>query len=158
MTFFLGRNRCFRAQTASLTKDLESILKIIILSALVLVTHAANAETVQVKYGNAVSLNSFSCTDVKENSDVSRVCYDRAERYMLVQLKATYYHYCEVDPATAQSFQGAASKRQFFEGRVKGNGADGPFDCRTHLVPKKYRGCCNRQEALRRSASGLVDN
>lgn len=115
-------------------------MKSIILSALVLFSHVAHAETVQVKYSGSVSLDSFVCTNVEENSDVSRICYDRVERYMLVRLKATYYHYCEMDSATAQALQAANSKRQFFETRVKGNGAAGPFDCRIHPIPKKYRG------------------
>lgn len=51
----------------------------------------------------------------------------------------TYYHYCEIDAATVQGLERANSKRQFFETRIRGSGADGPFDCRTHPIPKKYR-------------------
>lgn len=97
------------------------------------------AETVQVKYHGVVSLDSFACTEVDESSDVSRICYDRSERYMVVRLKTTYYHYCEIDPATIQGLLQASSKRQFFQARVRGSGSDGPFDCRTHAIPKKYR-------------------
>lgn len=114
-------------------------MRSIIFLALVLLGHVASAETVQVKYHGAVSLDAFACADVKDGSDVSRICYDKAERYMVIQLKTTYYHYCEIDAATVQSLQGASSKRQFFEARIRGSGADGPFDCRTHPVPKKYR-------------------
>lgn len=114
-------------------------MKAVVLAALVLVCQAAAAETVQVKYLGAVSLDSFSCAEVRENSDVSRICYDRAERYMVIRLKTTYYHYCEIDAATVQGLHGATSKRQFFEARILGSGADGPFDCRTHPIPKKYR-------------------
>ncbi|RYH59294.1 MAG: KTSC domain-containing protein, partial [Alcaligenaceae bacterium] len=81
----------------------------------------------------------FNCADVNEGSDVSRVCYDKAARYMVIRLKTTYYHYCEIDAATVRSFQTASSKRQFFETRIRGTGADGPFDCRTHPIPMKYR-------------------
>ena len=58
---------------------------------------------------------------------------------MVIRLKATYYHYCDIDAATVHGLQAARSKRQFFESRIRGSGADGPFDCRTHPVPKKYR-------------------
>lgn len=116
------------------------MLKFFILSALVLMGQIARAETVQVKYHGAVSLDSFVCAEVNENSDVSRICYDRAERYMLIRLKTTYYHYCEIDPATVQGLQSSNPKRQFFETRIRGSGSDGPFDCRTHPVPRKYRG------------------
>lgn len=115
-------------------------MRFFILSAIVSICNIANAETVQVKYNGAVSLNSFVCAEGKENSDVSRICFDRAERYMLIRLKTTYYQYCEIDSATVQGLQGSNSKRQFFETRIPGTGADGPFDCRTHPGPKKYRG------------------
>ena len=115
-------------------------MRFFILSALVYICNIASAETVKVKYNGAVSLDSFVCAEVKENSDVSRICYDQAEGYMLIQLKTTYYQYCGIDSATVQDLQGAKSKRQFFETRIRGTGADGPFDCRTHSVPKKYRG------------------
>lgn len=114
-------------------------MKFVILAALFLMCQSATAETVQVKYHGVVSLDSFACVDVKESSDVSRICYDRAEQYMVIRLKATYYHYCEIDSATVQGLQGASSKRQFFETRIRGSGSDGPFDCRTHPIPKKYR-------------------
>jgi hypothetical protein len=118
---------------------LEVTLRFIILSALVLVCQVAKAETVQVKYHGTVALDAFACADIKESSDVSRVCYDSAERYMVIRLKTTYYHYCEIDAATVQGLQRASSKRQFFETRIRGSGSDGPFDCRTHPIPKKYR-------------------
>ena len=114
-------------------------MKLVTLLVLVLVSGIALAETVQVKYHGTVSLDSFACADVRESSDVSRICYDAVERYMLVRLKATYYHYCEIDAATVRGLQAASSKRQYFEARIRGSGTDGPFDCRTHPVPKKYR-------------------
>ena len=117
----------------------RSVLRFIVLSAIVFLCQAAAAETVQVKYHGAVPLDAFVCSDVRESSDVSRICYDQSERYMVIQLKATYYHYCEVDAATVQGLLQANSKRQFFQTRIRGSGSDGPFDCRTHPIPKKYR-------------------
>ncbi|MGM9489607.1 KTSC domain-containing protein [Ideonella sp. YS5] len=99
----------------------------------------AMAETVEVKYHGPVSLEAFACADVREGSDVSRICYDAADRYMLIRLRSTYYHYCEIDAATVRALQTADSKRQYFEAHVRGSGSDGPFDCRTHPVPKRYR-------------------
>lgn len=115
------------------------MLRALFFSALAMMCQATMAETVQVKYHGAVSLDSFTCTDVRENSDVARICYDSAERYMVIRLKATYYHYCAVDTATVQGLQTASSKRAFFESRIRGSGADGPFDCRTKPIPRKYR-------------------
>ncbi len=99
----------------------------------------AAAETVQVKYHRAVTLDSFACSAVQDNSDISRICYDKTEQYMLIRFKTNYYHYCQIDSATVHGLQAARSKRQFFETHIRGNGTDGPFDCRTHPVPKKYR-------------------
>lgn len=118
---------------------MEADLRLIIFSVLALMCQAAKAETVQVKYHGPVPLAAFSCTDVRENSDVSRICYDRAERYMVIRLKKTYYHYCDIDAATVADLLRASSKRQFFQARIRGSGADGPFDCRTHPVPDKYQ-------------------
>lgn len=106
---------------------------------MLLAWQVANAETVQVKYHEAVSLDSFECTPAREHSDVSRICYDEAQRYMVIQLKKTYYHYCEIDSSTVDGLRTAVSKRLFFEARIRGNGTDGPFDCRTHPIPAKYQ-------------------
>lgn len=117
----------------------EATLRFIILSALALACRFASAETVQVKYHGAVSLDAFACTDVRDDSDVSRICYDQSERYMVIRLNTTYYHYCDIDAATVHDLQTTSSKRQFFQANIRGNGKDGPFDCRTHPVPEKYR-------------------
>ena len=114
-------------------------MKFVVLLLLASVCPIAAAETVQVKYHGPVPLDSFTCADVKENSDVARICYDTAERYMIIRLKTTYYHYCEIDARTVKGLQAAESKRQYFEARIRGSGSDGPFDCRTHPIPKKYR-------------------
>ena len=131
--------RSRHSTNSSRKTKLKATLRFIILSVLALICHVATAETVPVKYHGVVSLDAFACADVREGSDVSRICYDKAERYMVIQLKTTYYHYCEIDAATVQGLQSAGSKRQFFETRIRGSGADGPFDCRTHPIPKKYR-------------------
>ncbi|MES2244207.1 MAG: KTSC domain-containing protein [Pseudomonadota bacterium] len=118
---------------------MELTLSFISFFVLILMSQIATAETVPVKYHGTVSLDAFTCSDVKESSDISRICYDKAERYMIIQLKTTYYHYCDIDATTVQGLQKAALKRQFFETRIRGSGTDGPFDCRTHPVPKKYQ-------------------
>lgn len=113
-------------------------MRIFVLFLLAALCGVAHAETVHVKYHGAVSLDSFVCSDVLDSSDISRICYDKAERYMLIKLKTTYYHYCSIDSGTVQGLKSASSKRQFFMTRIRGNGSDGPFDCRTHPIPKKY--------------------
>lgn len=115
------------------------ITSFLAMAPLLLACGPALAETVLVKYHGPVSLDAFVCAGVNEGSDVTRICYDSAERYMVIRLRSTYYHYCEIDSGTVQGLRSADSKRQYFEARIKGSGKDGPFDCRTHPVPKKYR-------------------
>lgn len=104
-----------------------------------LLSQMSHAETVPVKYHHSVSLDAFECTNVSDTSDVTRICYDAPEQYMLIQLKNTYYQYCEIDATTVAGLKNARSKRQYFDSRIRGSGLDGPFDCRIHVIPRKYR-------------------
>lgn len=93
------------------------------------------AETVDVKYRGPVDLKPFTCTDTK-SSFVNRVCYDKANTYMLILLNKTWYHYCEIDVGTVSSLIKSDSVGRYYNANIKGTGKDGPFDCRTHRVPK----------------------
>ena len=90
----------------------------------------ANAETVSVKYRGPVDLAPFACEAVTRSSFIERVCYDAKNSYMLINLRGTWYHYCEIDPGTVSSLLAADSMGQFYNASIKGN-----FDCRTHRVP-----------------------
>lgn len=100
-----------------------------------LFTTDGRSETVEVKYRGPVDLKPFTCTDVSRSSFIQRVCYDKAQSYMLIDLRGTYYHYCELPAATFDAFVTAGSMGQFYNQNIKGTGSDGPFDCRTHRVP-----------------------
>lgn len=93
------------------------------------------AESVLVKYRGPVSLDTFECTAIGRSSLVQRVCYDAAEHYMVILLKGTYFHYCEIGQATVDALLGAESMGKYFNTNIKGSGLDGTFDCRTHRVP-----------------------
>lgn len=95
---------------------------------------ASSAETVDVMYRGSVDLKPFVCTDTK-SSFVNRVCYDKANAYVLILLKQTWYHYCEIGDGMVKSLLDADSKGRFYNANIKGSGKDGPFDCRTHKVP-----------------------
>ncbi|MFT4115932.1 KTSC domain-containing protein [Bradyrhizobium sp.] len=92
-------------------------------------------ETVDVKYRGPVDLKTFACNDISRSSFITRICYDRAKQYMIIRLNTTYYHYCELPPATFNAFLDAPSMGSFYNQHLKGTGRDGPFDCRTHPVP-----------------------
>jgi KTSC domain len=59
----------------------------------------------------------------------------KSQSYMIINLRGTYYHYCELPPATFDGLMGAPSMGQYYNANIKGNGSDGPYDCRTHRVP-----------------------
>jgi KTSC domain-containing protein len=95
-----------------------------------------HSETVDVKYRGPVELKTFECSDTNRSSFIQRVCYDKAQSYMIIGLRGTYYHYCELPTPTYHALMDAPSMGQFYNQNIKGSGSDGPFDCRTHKVPQ----------------------
>jgi KTSC domain-containing protein len=116
-------------------RGLTTIRSVLAISLSIMLTGSAFAETVFVKYRGAVPLDSFDCTDTSRSSFVKRVCYDAAKSYMIISLKGTYYHYCEIDAQTIDDLLAAPSIGRFYLAHIKGTGTDGPFDCRTHRAP-----------------------
>jgi hypothetical protein len=110
------------------------MVRTIVVALVVLISTPVSSETVDVKYRGVVDLKPFTCTDTPRNSFIQRVCYDKGQSYMLISLRGTYYHYCELPAATFDAFMTAPSMGQFYNQNIKVTGADGPFDCRTHRV------------------------
>lgn len=102
-------------------------------STLLLVFGQATAETVDVKYQGPVDLAPFTCQTVTHSTLVQRVCYDSREQYMIINLRGTYYHYCEIDAGTVAQLLTAQSMGRFYNAAIKGR-----FDCRTRRIPQ-YR-------------------
>ncbi len=111
------------------------IIMTVMLVALSLLPKAATAEMVNVKYQGPVDLTPFDCEFVSRSSLIKRVCYDAANQYMIIKLRRTYYHYCEIDVGTVAALRAAESMGRYYSANIKGSGQDGPFDCRTHRVP-----------------------
>src|ERR1700720_2972787 len=89
-----------------------------------------HAETVDVKYRGLVDLRWLNCTEISRSSFIKRVCYDRSNEYMLINLNGTYYHYCQIDGITVDSMLNADSMGRYFNAQIKGQ-----FDCRVNRVP-----------------------
>ena len=107
--------------------------------AAVLVAYALGplrAETVEVKYRGPIELDSFDCTGELDSSLVKRVCYNAEHEYMLIRLKGTWYHYCEIDAATVHALLNAPSLGRFYNQSVKDSGTGGLFSCRDKQVPQ----------------------
>jgi hypothetical protein len=89
----------------------------------------ADAETVNVEGRGAVDLKPFVCQDITRSSLVNRVCYDAANRTMIVQLTSVYSQYCKVPEAVRDSFLNAPSMGQYYNAHVRGLGAKAPYQC-----------------------------
>jgi hypothetical protein len=111
-------------------------MRVLALVASIMSATIAEAETIDVKYYGTLDLKPFACTDVTRSSFINRACYDTAKRFMVVQLRGTYYPYCEMPATIYDAFLNASSMGQYYNANIKGSGKDGPFDCRTHLSPK----------------------
>lgn len=103
-----------------------------------LVSAEAQAAELCPKYGECVPAASFQCEEVDRSSFITRVCYDAAERYMIMRLEQTDYHYCEVDAGTHGQLMSAPSMGRFYNANIKSSGSGRRFDCRDN-PPPDYR-------------------
>lgn len=113
----------------------QTIKLVVVCAGSIVVSCAASAETVDVKYRGLVDLKPFVCTDTPKSSFIRTICYDKANAYMLIKLNATWYHYCEIDAGTVAALLSTESAGRYYNTKIKGSGMNGPFDCRTHRVP-----------------------
>jgi hypothetical protein len=90
----------------------------------------AFAETVFVKYRGELDLSPFICESINRSSLVRRICYDAENRYMLISLNGTYYHYCNIGSETVGGLLSADSMGRFYNATIRSR-----FDCRIHLPP-----------------------
>ena len=114
----------------SLGPNVLSAYKRTLVMALLCIAAQVNAETVNVKYRGVVALEPFACETITHSSLVKRICYDRREQYMIINLQGTYYHYCEIDAGKVSALHNASSMGRYFNENIKGR-----FDCRTRRVP-----------------------
>jgi KTSC domain-containing protein len=70
-------------------------------------------ETVYVRGRGAIDLAPFACTDTPRSTVVQRICYDEAQRRLLVAAGGTYFEYCQLPAATFEAFAVAPSMGQF---------------------------------------------
>jgi KTSC domain len=86
---------------------------------LVLLAPAALADEVDVRQRGRLSLDEFNCARM-ESSFIRRVCYDKANRYLLIQLGSTWREYCNVPEETASTLIEAESAARFFNAHIRG--------------------------------------
>jgi hypothetical protein len=76
-------------------------------------------QSVDVKYFGRADLASYACTDVTRSSLVKRVCFDRIEGRMLIDLSGTYYAYCSIPESTVSALLASGSMGQFYNLQIK---------------------------------------
>lgn len=86
-----------------------------------LLTHAASAETVAVRYAGNVDLSGYDCEPTKPSSFVNRICYDEGEGHLVVLLRDAYYQYCDMPAEVVDQWREAESLGRFYNQNVKGS-------------------------------------
>jgi KTSC domain len=81
-------------------------------------TSAPITETVEVRGLGEIDLALFGCTDTPRSTVVQRVCYDGAQRHLLVSVAGVYSEYCGIPVATFDTFLTAPSMGQFYRQRI----------------------------------------
>ena len=109
-------------------------IRLLIAALIVTASTGARAEEACVKYHRCIPLDRFACTDTV-SSFVHRICYAEPKRYLVIKLKGTYYHYCEVPPEVVTAFLAAPSKGRYYNQNIKSSAVNRAYDCRDHLVP-----------------------
>ena len=105
--------------------------RIAFILALLFTSPLEEAEVADVRDRGAVDLKPFNCQDITRSSLIERICYDEANRYMIVRHRAVYDQYCELPKDKVDAFLNAASMGQYFNANIAGSGQPGPYDCRS---------------------------
>lgn len=89
---------------------------------------------VYVKYRETGPVNvndpSFEYQNTSRSSFVGGAWYDKSEGYMVIKLKSTYYHYCDLPSSIWDSFKQTTSFGDFYDNRIQGS-----YSCRYKDTP-----------------------
>ncbi|WP_415406985.1 KTSC domain-containing protein [Sulfurovum sp. CS9] len=105
------------------------LLAVILLSG---ISIGAFANNIYVKYRGSVDVDNghFQKINLKNSSLVKNIYYDESNKYLLVRLKNTYYHYCSIPSSIVTQWQQSPSLGRYYNHNIKGN-----YDCRVNPVP-----------------------
>lgn len=102
-------------------------LKILVISILLSIS---SLWAVEVKYHGNVDVSTFDNLHLKPSSFVKEIYYKKSEKYLIVNLKGTYYHYCRIPNYIVRNWVNASSLGRHYLSDIKGN-----FDCRQGGIP-----------------------
>jgi hypothetical protein len=111
------------------------MIRVAFILALLFTADWQDAEIVDVRDRGPVDLKPFNCQDITRSSSISRVCYDRESRRMLVQRHAVYQQYCDLPKDSLDAFLNAPSLGRYYRANIESANGSGPYDCRTHKAP-----------------------
>jgi hypothetical protein len=72
----------------------------------------------------------FESLDGSDSSVVGGAWFDSENKYLIINLQGTVYHYCGLDDSVWSSLKSAPSMGTYFQDYIKGS-----FDCRVFPVP-----------------------
>ena len=87
------------------------------------------SEAVEVRDRGPIDLGAYECRDISRSSIVQRVCYDRAQRHLIVAVKGVYDQYCDLPAETYDDLMGARSMGQFYNRNIR-SASSAAFACR----------------------------
>jgi|COG998Drversion2_1049125.scaffolds.fasta_scaffold578617_1 hypothetical protein len=114
-------------------KKIKFISIVVCLMAVLLLVNTPFAQEINVKYRDTtvdVGNGHFEKLNLKPSSFVNEMYYNNKNRYLLVKLKNTFYHYCGLPPVVVENWINASSLGRYYNYNIKGN-----FDCRINPVP-----------------------
>lgn len=112
------------------------MVRSLITVALLSLSMPAAAEQLCPKYGECVPKAAFDCQEIDSSSLVTRVCYSETASYLIIRLKQTDYHYCQIDGGTVDRLLSTSSMGRFYNAEIKDSGTGGRFSCRGRTLPK----------------------
>lgn len=85
-----------------------------------------------VKYRvSPVDVSNFDYLNTSRSSFVGGAWYDTDNKYMIINLNGTNYHYCDLPSSVWRQFSRADSFGRHYNSSIKGN-----YDCRYGRVPE----------------------
>jgi hypothetical protein len=115
-------------------QHLHAELEVIVVRALALLlaqlaTAPIVSETVDTGGDRLVDLATFECRDISRSTVLQRVCYDRAQRDLIVAAGGAYDRYCGVTADTVERLLGAPSMGRFFNQNIKREAISDRYEC-----------------------------
>lgn len=90
-------------------------------------------KSIYVKYRGMVKVDNqqLKHQSIQSSSLVTDMYYDSANKYLIVKLKETYYHYCGINSNVVSNWIDSSSLGSYYLNEIKGN-----YDCRIYPIPK----------------------